>query len=144
MNIYRLQNPLVGHNDERFGPRFPAVNRTYTKELRQLFRQVADDKNISIKEGVYTSLGGPCYETVAELKALHMLGTDAIGMSTAHEALVANYCGMKVLAIALITNVSIMDDESDEIPNHEEVLETANIRANDLQALIMEFVKRQA
>ena len=144
MNIYRLQNPLVGHNDERFGPRFPAVNRTYTKELRQLFRQVADDKNISIKEGVYTSLGGPCYETVAELKALHMLGTDAIGMSTAHEALVATYCGMKVLAIALITNVSIMDDESDEMPNHEEVLETANIRANDLQALIMEFVKRQA
>jgi purine-nucleoside phosphorylase len=140
--LWTLQNPLVGHNDERFGPRFPAVNRMYTKELRQLFNQIAKDKKIEIKEGVYTSLGGPCYETVAELKALHMLGTDAIGMSTAHEALVASYCGLKVLAIALITNVSIMDQESEEMANHEEVLETAALRACTLQTLVMEFVSR--
>ena len=135
-----MQNPLVGHNDDRFGPRFPAANKIYTKNLRQKFEQAAKTKNMEIKHGVYSSLGGPCYETVSELRGLLMLGSDAVGMSTAHEALVASYCGIDVLGLCLITNKSIIEYDSDDIPNHEEVLETANRRAHDLEDLVHEFV----
>lgn len=140
--LWTLQNPLIGHNDERFGPRFPAINRTYTKALRELFHQIAKEKNLEVKEGVYSSLGGPCYETVSELRGLLLLGADAVGMSTAHEALVANYCGLKVLAIGLITNKAVIEYDSEFYPNHEEVLETANRRAKDIEELVIEFVKR--
>ncbi len=135
-----MQNPLVGHNDDRFGPRFPAANKIYTRSLREKFEQAAKSKNMEIKQGVYSSLGGPCYETVSELRGLLMLGSDAVGMSTAHEALVASYCGIDVLGLCLITNKSIIDYDSDEFPNHEEVLETANRRAHDLEDLVHEFV----
>lgn len=140
--LWTLQNPLVGHNDERFGPRFPAVNRIYTKELRDLFYKIAGDQDLPIKDGVYSSLGGPCYETVSELRGLLMLGADAVGMSTAHEALVASYCGLKVLAIALITNKTVIDYDSEHYPNHEEVIDTANKRAKELENLVIEFVNR--
>jgi len=140
--LWTLQNPLVGHNDERFGPRFPAVNRIYTKELRDIFYKIAGDQNLHIKDGVYSSLGGPCYETVSELRGLLMLGADAVGMSTAHEALVASYCGLKVLAIALITNKTVIEYDSEHYPNHEEVIDTANKRAKELENLVIEFVNR--
>ena len=131
---------MVGHNDERFGPRFPSTNRIYTKALREVFHKCAKDKGIGIKEGVYSSLGGPCYETVSELRGLMMLGADSVGMSTAHEALVASYCGLQVLAIALITNKAIIDYDSENFPNHEEVIEIANKRAKDLEHLVSQLV----
>jgi purine-nucleoside phosphorylase len=140
--LWTLQNPLVGTNDERFGPRFPPANRLYTKALRDLFLKVASDQNIEVKTGVYTSLGGPNYETVSELLALSNLGADAVGMSTAHEALVAGYCGMKVLALALITNKAVLDFESDEVPNHEEVMEIASKRAIHVEELVIDFTNR--
>ena len=138
--LWTLQNPLVGHNDERFGPRFPAANRIYTKQLRDVFQKVADQQNIPIKSGVYSSLGGPCYETVSELRGLAQLGADSVGMSTAHEALVASYCGLKVLAVALITNKAVLDYDSEEFPNHVEVIEIANKRAKDIESLIIQFI----
>jgi purine-nucleoside phosphorylase len=137
-----LQNPLVGHNDDRFGPRFPAVNRIYSKGLRELFHQIGHERNVELKEGVYSSLGGPCYETVSELRGLLLLGADSVGMSTAHEALVASYCGLDVLAIALITNKAVLEYDSEFYPNHEEVIETANKRASVLEDLVTEFVNR--
>jgi purine-nucleoside phosphorylase len=140
--LWTLQNPLVGHNDERFGPRFPAANRIYTKSLRDIIAKIADEKKVEIKTGVYSSLGGPCYETVSELRGLAQLGADSVGMSTAHEALVASYCGMQVLAIALITNKAVLDYDSEEFPNHAEVIETANKRAIDIESLIIEFVSK--
>jgi len=140
--LWTLQNPLVGHNDDRFGPRFPAVNRIYTKSYRDLFHEIAKEKHLTLVNGVYSSLGGPCYETVSELRGLLQLGADAVGMSTAHEALVASYCGLKVLAIALITNKAVIEYDSENYPNHEEVIETANRRAKDLEELVSEFVKR--
>lgn len=84
-SLWTLQSPLIGHNDERFGPRFPASNRIYNKPFRDLFRKVAEDLNEPIREGVYSSTGGPAYETVTELRGLGMLGADCAGMSTAHE-----------------------------------------------------------
>lgn len=140
--LWTLQNPLVGHNDDRFGPRFPAVNRIYTKAYRDLCRKIAEEKNLTLAEGVYSSLGGPCYETVSELRGLLQLGADAVGMSTAHEALVASYCGLKVLAIALITNKAVIEYDSEDFPNHEEVIETANLRAKDLEELVCQFVTK--
>jgi len=140
--LWNLQNPLVGHNDARFGPRFPAANRIYKKELRDMFRQVAKDLNEEVKEGVYVQFGGPNYETVSELRLMAMLGGDSVGMSTAHEALVASYCGMEVLALSLITNAAILEYDSHEIPNHEEVIETANKRAKVIEKLVAEYVSR--
>jgi|ERR1712127_37414 purine-nucleoside phosphorylase len=140
--LWTLQNPLVGHNDERFGPRFPATNKIYTKSLRDVFQNVADSQNVEIKTGVHSSLGGPNYETVTELRCLLQLGADSAGMSTTHEALVASYCGMNVLGLALITNKAILDYDSEEEPNHLEVLEIANKRAQVIQDLVSEFVKR--
>jgi purine-nucleoside phosphorylase len=87
--LWSLINPLVGHNDENFGPRFPPSNSLYKRSLRDLFRQVADELNIKVKEGVYAATGGPSYETVTEIRALKMLGADAVGMSVTHEAVVA-------------------------------------------------------
>lgn len=138
--LWTLQNPLVGHNDERFGPRFPAANRIYTKKFRDVFQTIADKQNISIKSGVYSSLGGPCYETVSELRGLAQLGADSVGMSTAHEALVASYCGLNVLAVALITNKAVLEYDSEDFPNHTEVIDIANKRAQDIENLIIEFV----
>ena len=140
--LWTLQNPLVGHNDDRFGPRFPAVNRIYTRSLRELFSKIGNEKNVELKEGVYSSLGGPCYETVSELRGLLLLGADSVGMSTAHEALVASYCSLNVLAIALITNKSVIEYDSDFYPNHEEVIEIANKRAEVLEDLVTEFARR--
>lgn len=140
--LWTLQNPLVGHNDERFGPRFPAANRIYTKSFRDIFQKISADQKIDIKNGVYSSLGGPCYETVSELRGLSQLGADAVGMSTAHEALVASYCGLKVLAVALITNKAVLEYDSEDFPNHKEVVEIANKRAVDIESLIIEFISR--
>lgn len=140
--LWTLQNPLVGQNDERFGPRFPAANKIYTKELRDVFKQVASENNIPIKHGVHTNFGGPNYETVSELRFLKTLGADSAGMSTTHEALVASYCGMKVLALALITNKAVLEHDSEEFPNHLEVLETANKRAAVVQDLVSCFVAK--
>ncbi len=74
------------------------------------------------------------------MRVLSQLGADSVGMSTAHEALVASYCGLKVLAIALITNMAIMDYDSEECANHREVIEIANLRARDIETLITDFV----
>lgn len=136
-----LQNPLVGHNDERFGPRFPAVSKIYTKTLRDRFKKIAEEMKIELKEGVYSSLGGPCYETVSEVRGLLMLGADAVGMSTAHEALVASYCGMKVLAVAVITNLAVVEYDVEEAANHEEVIETANTCSATMEEMIAKFAK---
>lgn len=140
--LWTLQNPLVGHNDERFGPRFPATNRIYTKQYRDMFQTIADEQEQAIKFGVYSSLGGPCYETVSEVKGLRQLGADAVGMSTAHEALVASYCGLKVLAVALITNKAVLEYDSEDYPNHKEVIEIANKRAIDVENLIISFIEK--
>lgn len=80
-------SPLRGRNDERFGPRFPAMNNAYDKDLRSMAKKIAHGMNLSnvVREGVYVMLGGPTYETVAELKLLRILGVDAVGMSTVPE-----------------------------------------------------------
>ncbi len=118
-------NPLTGPNDERFGTRFPPLADAYDVELRALARSVAAQwSEMTLHEGVYTMVGGPNYETRAELKYLRLIGTDAVGMSTVPEVTVARHAGMRVLGISLITN-SATGDETQEI-NHAEVLAAAD------------------
>lgn len=128
-------HPLRGPNDERLGPRFPAMNAAYDPELRARARAIAARLDIPLQEGVYIFISGPSYETPAEVRMLRTLGADAVGMSTVPEAIVARHSGMRVLGLSTITNVAITD-EAGGSANHEEVLETATIVGPRLRSLV--------
>ncbi|XP_029616324.1 purine nucleoside phosphorylase-like [Salvelinus namaycush] len=137
-------NPLAGANDDRFGVRFPCMSDAYDRELQQLAVDVGQELGYGdfLREGVYCVLGGPSFETIAECRMLHKLGADAVGMSTAHEVIAARHCGMRVFALSLITNKAVMDYDSEEKANHEEVLETGQHRAIQLEKLVSTMVTR--
>ncbi|ENN72187.1 hypothetical protein YQE_11147, partial [Dendroctonus ponderosae] len=137
-------NPLQGPNDERFGPRFPPMNQAYNRDIIQLAKKVGEDMGVEnrIHEGVYTCLGGPNFETVAELNMLKMLGADAVGMSTVHEVITANHCDMEVFAFSLITNECVVQYEANNEPNHEEVIDVGKQREGLLKQLVSELLKR--
>ncbi len=116
--------PLIGPNDERFGPRFPDMSEAYSLRLRQKAKNIAEKYGIPYKTGVYNYFPGPCYETAAEIHAMAALGADAVGMSTVPETIVANYLGMGVLGIACITNMAT--GISEEKHTHEAVVKVAN------------------
>jgi len=99
-------NPLIGPNDERFGPRFPDMSEIYSTRLRALAGEAARTKGLSLAHGVYAALHGPSYETPAEIRYLRTIGADAVGMSTAPEAIVARHMGIEVLGISCITNMA--------------------------------------
>ena len=136
-------NPLKGANDERWGPRFPPMNKAYDSDLRKLVKRCAADLGMSsfIREGVYCMFGGPCYETVAEIRMIRVLGGDAVGMSTVHEVIVAQHCGLKVIGLSLITNRCVADWDSKEEANHAEVVEVGKLRAKDLENLVSRIVE---
>jgi len=142
MQGFAGDSPLRGRNDERFGPRFPSLNNAYDRKFQEIARTTAKELKIDsvVKEGVYVMLGGPTYETVAELKLLRILGVDAVGMSTVPEVVVARHCGLRVFAFSLITNQCILEYDTDQQANHAEVIETANKRQNDLQSLVKNMV----
>lgn len=138
-------NPLVGENEDRFGPRFPAMTSSYDRELIRLTKEAAQELGMAgfVQEGVYVSLSGPSYETPAESRLLRLFGADSVGMSTAPEVVVAKHCGMRVLGISLITNKVIMSpDSTHPPPTHQEVMDTANRRAKDLQLLVKTVVHK--
>ena len=115
-------NPLVGPNDEAFGPRFPDMSDAYSRDLRTLAHEVGSELGIRLPEGVYAALLGPSYETPAEIRYLRAIGADLVGMSTVPEAIVANHMGMRVLGISCVTNMAagILPQKI----SHAEVLET--------------------
>lgn len=113
-------NPLVGPNDERFGPRFPDMTHAYTKRYREVALGAAKRLSIEAHEGVYVGVTGPSYETPAEIRAFRAMGADVIGMSTVAEAIVARHMGMKILAISCVANLAA--DVSGEELSHGEVL----------------------
>jgi purine-nucleoside phosphorylase len=130
-------NPLMGPNLEAFGTRFPPLNRAYTRRLRQLTDAVAAEHGMSLQQGVYTWLSGPNFETPAEIRMLRTLGTDAVGMSTVPEAIVAHHAGMEVLALSTITNVCIDLLDADNEPTHEEVNAAGKIIVPRLTQLLI-------
>ncbi len=116
-------NPLVGPNEDQFGPRFPDMTEIYSKRLRALADAVARAQGLRLGHGVYVALHGPSYETPAEIRFLRTIGADAVGMSTVPEAIVARQMGLEVLGISCITNAA-----AGVLPqplNHAEVMEVA-------------------
>ena len=127
-------NPLIGPNDERFGPRFPDMTEVYDGGLLRHAEQVAAALSLPVQKGVYALFSGPCYETAAEIRAYRALGADAIGMSTVPEATAANYLGMRVLGISCITNMAT--GLSKTAHSHEEVLAIARRSGERFSALL--------
>lgn len=97
-------NPLIGQNLEEFGPRFPDMTDTYNRELRKKIKRACFDEGIEVREGVYTMLSGPSFETPAEIKFLRVIGADAVGMSSVPEAIVANQAGLEIVGISFLSN----------------------------------------
>lgn len=132
-------NPLIGANDERFGPRFPDMSAPYSLRLRKVAEAAAAQLRYPCREGVYMYFTGPNFETAAEIRACAALGADAVGMSTVPEVVVANYLGMEVLGISCITNMATgirMEKHS-----HEEVLETAEAAGTRLCQWVEEILR---
>ncbi|KAK1901412.1 Purine nucleoside phosphorylase [Dissostichus eleginoides] len=140
-------NPLFGPNDDKFGPRFPAMSGCYDKGLRSSAMEIGKQLGVSelMQEGVYAMVGGPNFESIAEAQLLHRLGVDAVGMSTAPEVVMAIHCGLKVFGLSLITNKvkhSINTYEDSDSVNHEGVLEVSRLRSQTVQQLVTELVSR--
>jgi len=127
-------NPLVGKNDDTLGERFPDMSEAYDSKLRQTALMCAKDNNIELNEGVYAATTGPSYETPSEVKMLRLMGADVVGMSTVPEAIVANWCGMKVLAISLISNYA--SGVSGEKLSHKEVLDAGVMASEKIKLLL--------
>ncbi|HEU5367779.1 MAG TPA: purine-nucleoside phosphorylase [Ktedonobacterales bacterium] len=128
------QNPLIGSNDERVGPRFPPMAAAYDRDLRRIAKETAERLHIPLHEGVYVMVTGPSFETEAELAMLRAWGADAVGMSTAPDVVVARHAGMRVLGISCITNTAT--PETAEHINHAEVLATAEAALPQFLALM--------
>lgn len=132
------QNPLRGPNEDRFGVRFPPMSDAYDRNIRHrahsIWNQMGEQREL--QEGTYVMVAGPSFETVAECRLLQKLGADAVGMSTVPEVIIARHCGLRVFGFSLITNKVIMDYESLETTNHEEVLEAGKQAAQKLEQFI--------
>ncbi|MGX7164320.1 purine-nucleoside phosphorylase [Enterococcus massiliensis] len=128
-------NPLIGSNDEKIGPRFPDMSQAYTLTYRETAKKVAEKRQLHLREGVYMGFSGPTYETPAEVRFARIAGADAVGMSTVPEVIVAVHSGLKVLGISCITNLAAGMQAS---LNHEEVVETTTRVKAEFKALVKE------
>jgi purine-nucleoside phosphorylase len=135
-------NPLIGPNDERFGPRFPDMTQAYWRPYREMALAEAKKLGIEANEGVYAALTGPSYETPAEIRYLRTIGADLVGMSTVLETIAARHMGIRVLGISCVTNMAagILDRPLD----HSEVLETGERMKGQFIALIRAVLPRIA
>jgi purine-nucleoside phosphorylase len=133
-------NPLIGPNDDALGPRFPDLSEAYCSHFRALTRAEGAKMGLTLQEGVYAGLSGPNYETPAEIRYLRAIGADLVGMSTVPEVIMANYLGMKVLAISCVTNMAagILPQKI----NHLEVLETG-LQVRDTLVKLLDAVLPQ-
>lgn len=133
-------NPLIGPNDDRLGPRFPDMTEAYPAAYRQIAHECAQQLGIHLPEGVYAALPGPSYETPAEIRYLRTIGADLVGMSTVPEVIMANYLGMRLLAISCVTNMAagILAQKID----HQEVLATGRAVRDTLVALLRAVLPR--
>lgn len=142
--LWACNNPLVGPNEAKFGPRFIPTSNAYDKSLATLVKDSAKELGLEkgIKQGCYAMMAGPNYESVAECRMLLNLGADAVGMSTVPEVLVAHHCGIKSIGISMITNLAVTDYDSEEAANHEEVIEMAKMRAGDMVELVKKVIEK--
>ncbi|WEJ86425.1 xanthosine phosphorylase [Kluyvera intermedia] len=134
--------PMVGPNDDRFGPRFFSLANAYDKDLREQLHQTAKSLEISLNEGVFVSYPGPNFETAAEIRMMQRMGGDVVGMSVVPEVIAARHCGLKVLAVSAITNMA--EGLSDVELSHEQTLKCAAMVTDDFIRLIGQFIKQFA
>jgi len=131
-------SPLRGRNLDEFGVRFPDMCNAYDRGLIEMAEEAAKEEGIMLRQGIYAYAQGPMYETPAEIRALRILGADAVGMSTVPEVIVARHCGMKVLGISCITNMAA--GVKNEKLNHNEVMETAERVGKSFSALVRRII----
>ncbi len=132
-------SPLIGPNMDDFGVRFPDQSQVYDPEYIDLLMEIADREGIKLHKGIYAFMQGPQYETPAEIRALKNMGADAVGMSTVPEAITASHCGIRVVAVSLISNKAA--GLSDKRLSHEEVMECAAKASSDSGKLARLFIK---
>jgi purine-nucleoside phosphorylase len=134
-----VPNPLIGANLDELGVRFPDMTEVYSKRMRNIIKEVSEKMEIQLREGIYVQLTGPSYETAAEVCMCRSWGGDAVGMSTACEAIAAHHMGMEVCGISCITNLAA--GMSSEQLNHNEVQETADRVSKQFKSLVTEIIK---
>ncbi|MCK4609047.1 MAG: purine-nucleoside phosphorylase [Gammaproteobacteria bacterium] len=135
---YQFTNPLIGPNEDEFGPRFVSMENAYDSELRAKFSKAAEKIGIKLAQGVYFATSGPAFETPAEIAAFRTLGADAVGMSTVADNIVARHCGMKVAAISAITNLAA--GMHPEALSHEQTLQGAELAVEKMQKLFLQML----
>lgn len=140
--ICMAPSPLIGENLDELGPRFPDMSNIYDRELRKTVRDTAASLGIKLREGVYIQLTGPNYESPAEIRMVRTLGADAVGMSTACEAIAANHCRLKTVGISCVSNLAC--GMTDKPLSHAEVQETADKAAPLFRRLVTESIKNIA
>ena len=133
-------NPLVGVNEERFGPRFPDMTEVYSRRLRKIAVEAAAELGQPLARGIYVAVHGPSYETPAEIRFFRTIGADAVGMSTVPEAIVARHMGVEVLGISCITNPAAGVLPAPLV--HDEVMEVANRVRAEFSALLEAIIER--
>ncbi|KAA2240219.1 purine-nucleoside phosphorylase [Chitinophaga agrisoli] len=133
------EHPLRGRNEDALGPRFPDMSEPYARTLIDTAKKIAADSNIPVHTGVYVGVQGPTFETRSEYKFMHIIGGDAVGMSTVPEVIVAAHAGLKVFAMSVITDIGIREEEN--VITHEEVLEAAAAAEPKLTRIFRELVK---
>lgn len=135
---FATKNPLLGKNDDRLGSRFPDMSEPYKKKLIDKAKAIAKQMNIVLKEGVYFGVTGPTFETRSEYKMIHLLGGDAVGMSTVQEVIAAVHSGMNVFAMSVITDIGIRKENN--IITHDEVLQAAKEAEPKFSAIFRELI----
>ncbi len=138
--LYSVPNPLIGANIEELGVRFPDMSEVYDPALRKEILAVAKEQGLSLREGVYMQFSGPSFETPAEVRMAHILGADAVGMSTACEAVAGRHCGMRICGISCISNLGA--GLSEEPLSDEDVKVVANRVAPLFKKLVTEAIIR--
>lgn len=127
-------NPLMGPNIDELGPRFPDMSQAYDRQLMDLARQVASKEGLTLREGIYCGLSGPSFEGPADLRFLRLAGTDAVGMSTVPEVIVARHGGLRVMGLSGISNKANLDGST--VTTHEEVIEAGQIITPKMEKII--------
>lgn len=131
-------NPLVGENDDDWGPRFPAMSGAWNADLTKMLHKAAADSGVKLNEGVYLAFRGPTFETAAEIKMAQAMGGDAVGMSSVPDCIIARHCGLEVVGCSCLTNMG--EGLSDEKLSHSHTLENAARAAEGFEKLISHFV----
>lgn len=134
-----VKSPLIGENIDELGVRFPDMSQIYDRDLIDIIKNSAEELDIKLKEGVYIQTTGPQYESPAEIRAYKAIGADAVGMSTACEAIAANHMGMKICGISCISNLAAGISKTPL--THQEVQETADRVAPDFKRLLTESIE---